>query len=342
MSDQISNQMMEGILSWYDDNARELPWRAKPSNPYHVLLSEFMLQQTTVATVKDYFFRFISRWPTIEDLADETDEEIMREWAGLGYYARARNLLKTVREIKRLGYFPNTAKELLTLAGVGPYTSAAIASIGFDEAILPRDGNINRILARVRGIYDPINRPSLQLAEAALNWAHPIRSGDLAQALMDLGATVCRPINPKCDHCPLRRGCFANLKGETDELPVKIKLKAKKQQTAHAFIILTKDGRIGFERRAEMKLLGNQWALPTSEWVKDATFEPPIAGNWEPHGEIKHVFTHIDLRLQLWLLRLDDAPQSNEITFMGPSDISISHLPRLWGKALEKLGLFAH
>ena len=320
---------MEILLEWYDQNARDLPWRSPKPDPYHVMLSEFMLQQTTVAAVKPYFETFLAKWPDVFALAKADDDEVMQAWAGLGYYARARNLLKCAREIAKLGEFPNQKSALLKLPGIGDYTSAAIAAIAFGEATLPRDGNINRILARYFAIEDPINRPSKALEDAGLLWVHESRPGDVAQALMDLGATICRPKNPSCNDCPIAQNCKAFTQDRVGALPNKIKAKPKRILFANAWIHVDKANAIGYEMRPENVPLGGMWGLPTTEWREE--IEPAKIGQYL--GEINHVFTHINLTLKIY--KRMDCPKN--LRYFNQNELSKNQVPRLWQKAIEKL-----
>ena len=217
------------LLGWYDRSGRTLPWRVRPEDraqgkkpdPYRVWLSEIMLQQTRVAAVIPYYDAFLEGWPTVEALADAPVEAVMERWAGLGYYARARNLHTCARQVARRhgGRFPETEAELRSLPGIGPYTAAAIAAIAFDAPTVPVDGNVERVLARVHGVQAPLPAAKPQLRALALLLAPNPRPGDFAQALMDLGATVCTPRNPDCPRCPWASGCVANRNGSASELP---------------------------------------------------------------------------------------------------------------------------
>lgn len=332
----IEKTPQEKILGWYDIHQRVLPWRKSSPDPYEVLLSEFMLQQTTVATVIEYFERFVAKWPRIESLANAEDGDILAQWAGLGYYARARNLIKTARYIAALKQFPNTSKSLIECPGIGPYTSAAIASIAFGEVILPQDGNINRILSRLFCITDPIDRPSLKLSAAAMSFTHQDRPGDLAQAMMDLGAMICRPKNPNCTDCPIQIHCKAFELSRIDELPQKAPKRAKAIWETHIYVLENQLGEIAFERRDDKSLLGGMWGLPTSEWGADPQFTPPIQGDWIDHGSIHHIFTHIDLTAHIHALKLTALQFHNEYSFFSSLEMPLSSLPKLWRKALEQ------
>jgi A/G-specific adenine glycosylase len=261
-----------------------------PPDPYRVWLSEVMLQQTTVAAVTPRFERFIARWPTIDALAAAADADILSEWAGLGYYARARNLIACAREVAKRGGFPETAEELCALPGIGAYTSAAIAAIAFgrDEAAV--DTNVERVIARLHGL----ERPQRSEVEALVRSMLPRgRAGDFTQAVMDLGATICRPKAPRCDACPLRPGCAAFASGSPEAYPAPKARRVRPLRYGIAWWI-ERDGHVWLVRRPAKGLLGAMAALPGTEW----TAEPPA-----PHprriGTVRHVFTHFALELQL-------------------------------------------
>src|SRR6056297_1324727 len=224
--DTLAQPGAERLLAWYDSHARDLPWRAPPGSdarpdPYGIWLSEVMLQQTTVAAVKKYFDRFTSRWPNVADLAAAEDAQVMGEWAGLGYYARARNLLKCARAVvaDHGGRFPDTREGLMALPGIGPYTAAAIAAIAFDRAEVVVDGNVERVMARLRDIRTPLPAAKPAIREAAARLTPDARPGDYAQAVMDLGATICTPRSPACGLCPWMGGCAARKAGVAADLP---------------------------------------------------------------------------------------------------------------------------
>lgn len=300
------------ILKWYDAHSRVLPWRVTPADrargvkpdPYRVWLSEVMLQQTTVATVKSYFERFTTRWPSIERLAAEPQDEVLKEWAGLGYYARARNLHKCAQEVvaEHGGVFPNTEAELLSLPGVGAYTAAAIASIAFDERATVMDGNVERVMARLFAIEAPLPGSKKMLYAAADRLTPDARSGDYAQAVMDLGATICTPRKPTCSLCPLMAGCAGRKAGIAETLPQKTPKKAKPTRLGVAFVAVRSDGAILLNRRPQTGLLGGMMEVPGSEWaedfvVDDAADLAPVEAVWHDVADALHSFTHFHLRL---------------------------------------------
>ena len=278
------------LLAWYDANARTLPWRAPPGtpapDPYHVWLSEIMLQQTAVATVKPYFERFLGRWPTVAALAQAEDEQVMAAWAGLGYYARARNLLACARAIG--GDFPTTEVGLRALPGIGRYTAAAIASIAFGQRAVVVDGNVERVVARLFAVESPLPTARPELYRLTDGITPDRRSGDFAQAMMDLGSMICTPRAPKCSICPLRAECRA---ADPLNFPRKLPKIAKPERRGIAQWI-TRDNRVWLLRRPQSGLLGGMRALPSGGW--DGTPSPAVG---DMLGEITHVFTHFRLTL---------------------------------------------
>ena len=283
----------ERLIQHYVDNFRQLPWRSPPGEPapepYRVWLSEVMLQQTTVATVRPRFERFVERWPTIETLAAAKDEDILQEWAGLGYYARARNLIACAREVARSGAFPRSRAGLCQLPGVGAYTSAAIAAIAFGEAAPAVDTNIERVIARLHALSSP-SRP--QIEALVIEMMPSIHPGDLVQAMMDLGATICRPRSPRCGECPLRADCAAFQTGEPERYPERKQRNARPHKHGVAHWI-ERDGKVWLVRRPAKGLLGGMAALPGGEWTAAAP------GRVNAVGTVRHVFTHFSLDLHV-------------------------------------------
>ncbi len=283
------------LLRHYVDKSRTLPWRsapgAGPPDPYYVWLSEVMLQQTTVATVVPRFARFIERWPTIEALAAARDEDVLSEWAGLGYYARARNLIACARAVTKRGGFPVTRSELRALPGVGDYTSAAIAAIAFGRDEAPVDTNVTRVIARLNGF----DRPSKSAIERQfLDLAPPGRAGDVAQALMDIGATICRPRAPDCDACPLANACTALASGNPAAFPAPKARKVRPTRFGTAWWI-ERDDAVWLVRRPAKGLLGGMSALPGDDWTQASVRMEED----EPIGVVRHVFTHFALHLAI-------------------------------------------
>ncbi|MEJ2409104.1 MAG: A/G-specific adenine glycosylase [Novosphingobium sp.] len=293
------------LLAWYDAHARGLPWRAPPGTPapepYRVWLSEVMLQQTTVAAVKDYFAKFTARWPTVEALAAAGDGEVMAAWAGLGYYARARNLLACAREVAaRGGRFPDTEEELRALPGLGAYTAAAVAAIAFGRRAVVVDANVERVVARLFAIGEALPGARGTIREQADTITPEARSGDFAQAMMDLGATVCTSRAPRCLLCPLSAHCAARAMGEPERFPVKAPKKEKPARKGQAFWI-ERDDEVWLVRRPGKGMLGGMRALPDDGWSAraDGSGEGPLAGPWESAGKVSHTFTHFGLDLHL-------------------------------------------
>jgi A/G-specific adenine glycosylase len=296
------------LLAWYDRHRRVLPWRARRGetpDPYGVWLSEIMLQQTTVKTVGPYYARFLAKWPTVTALANAKLEDVLRAWAGLGYYARARNLHACAKEIARHGGFPRDEKGLRELPGVGAYTAAAVASIAFDAPAVPVDGNVERVVTRLFAVEDELPASKPQIKTLAQSLLPPKRSGDFAQALMDLGATICSPKRPACALCPWNESCLAFARGDQETFPRKAAKREGKLRRGAAFVVLRADGKVLLRTRAEKGLLGAMTEVPNSEWTHDfdaaraLEFAPKFpAAKWQkPMGMVRHVFTHFPLEL---------------------------------------------
>ena len=336
------------VLAWYDQHARDLPWRVPPADrkrgmrpdPYKVWLSEVMLQQTTVAAVKNYFLRFTGLWPRVEDLAAAPLDAVLREWAGLGYYARARNLHACARAVVRDhgGVFPGSAAELQALPGIGAYTSAAIAAICFDERVAVLDGNLDRVLARYHALDVPVREAKDEL-RAALQPSVPERAGDFAQAMMDLGATICAPRNASCFICPLRPGCVASRQGEPLVYPVKPVKAERPVRKGHAFVMTDAAGDVYLQSRPEKGLLAAMTEVPTSEWEAELG-EPayPHAAQWRHRGQVVHVFTHFRLELEVWSARVTTDGLDGG-WWSAPSALRGEALPTLFRKVLARAGL---
>ncbi len=317
----------KALLCWYDQFGRRLPWRAPPGvspKPYYTWLSEIMLQQTTVSTVKPYFMKFLEKWPDIRALAAAPREEILAGWAGLGYYARARNLHACAKEVvsRYGGVFPATEKELRALPGIGPYTAAAVAAIAFERPVAVVDGNIERVLARLFSVQTPM--PGAKKEISGFSWilAPGERPGDRAQALMDLGAGVCRPKNPLCESCPVRAFCLAWKKGLAGELPRREKKKNRPHRYGVAFRLWDPANRVLLVRRPDSGLLGGMTAFPATSFrearwtLEEARAHAPAAGRdetWLLHGEnVQHVFTHFSLTLSVAEARLNTVPATGD------------------------------
>jgi A/G-specific adenine glycosylase len=336
--------MARELLDWYDRHAREMPWRVGPADraagvapdPYAVWLSEVMLQQTTVAAVRDYFTRFMTLWPTVHDLAAAEDARVMGEWAGLGYYARARNLLKCARVVSDDlgGVFPDTLDGLKALPGIGPYTAAAIAAIAFDRSETVVDGNVERVMARLFCIEAPMPGSKPALRDAAAELTPDERPGDYAQAVMDLGATICTPKSPACGICPWRDDCVGRAKGVQAALPAREAKKPKPVRQGIAYVARRADGAWLVETRPERGLLGGMLGWPGGDWGEVAEDTPPTDADWHDLGEeVRHTFTHFHLRLAVRVaeLPMDAAPERGHFEpRLAPSD-----LPTVMRKAFD-------
>ena len=298
------------LLDWYDRHARVLPWRALPggggADPYRVWLSEVMLQQTTVAAVKNYFIRFTTLWPTVQDLAAAEDAHVMAEWAGLGYYARARNLLACARAVTAAGGFPTTREGLRALPGIGPYTSAAIAAIAYQQPETVVDGNVERVVSRLFAVQTPLPAAKAELTALAETLTPRARPGDFAQAMMDLGATICTPRNPACGICPLIHDCAARAQGIAADLPRKTPKAAKPSRTGIAWVARQGDALL-LEERPASGLLGGTLAFPSAGW-DGRDLPPPGPATWREIGEVRHVFTHFNLSMTVMLGDLSQPP----------------------------------
>lgn len=306
----------KALLDWYDRAARDLPWRAKPgivADPYKVWLSEIMLQQTTVATVKPYFARFTARWPTVEALAAADPQEVLGAWAGLGYYARARNLIACAGAVARDhgGRFPDTEEGLLGLPGIGPYTAAAIAAIAFGRRAVVVDGNVERVVARFFALEQPLPAARPVIRQLADTLTPDRRAGDFAQAMMDLGATICTPRKPACALCPLMAICAGRLSGSAEDLPRKAPKAAKPVRRGAAFVVTDSAGRLLVRERPQKGLLGGMLEVPGTPWREDALPErpegAPLRAAWRDAGSITHVFTHFTLEVRVFAATLDGA-----------------------------------
>ena len=335
------------LLAWYDAHRRELPWRAPPgiaADPYRVWLSEVMLQQTTVATVRPRFAAWVARWPTLASLAAAPEAEVMAAWAGLGYYARARNLVKAARAVadEHGGRLPATEAALRRLPGFGDYTAAAVAAIAFGERAVVIDANVERVVARLAAIDTPLPRARVAIRYAAETLYPAARAGDVAQGLMDLGATICTPRVPRCLLCPLRDRCRGYRDGDPARLPVKAAKRARPQRHGTIFW-LERDARVLLVRRPDKGLLGGMRALPTGAWT-DAP--PGLAGapaalEWRVlDARVAHGFTHFDLHLAL---AVGDAGEHHAADgeWWPVADLGRAGLPTLFAKAARAMGKLA-
>ena len=298
------------LLAWYDRHRRDLPWRAPPGcppDPYRVWLSEIMLQQTTVAAVEAYFRRFVARWPNLEALARAELDEVLHAWQGLGYYARARNLHKCAKTLVREhgGRFPDREEALRALPGIGVYTAAAIAAIAFDRPATAVDGNVERVVARLFAVEHELPRAKPALRRLAAGLTPHARPGDYAQAMMDLGATVCTPKSPGCGQCPLAGDCAALRAGTAEELPRRETRAARPIRYGIAFWTTRPDGAVLLRRRPESGLLGGMMEIPSTDWRdtrsgRRVLADAPAQADWQPMpGRVSHTFTHFRLELEI-------------------------------------------
>ncbi|WP_192649563.1 A/G-specific adenine glycosylase [Sphingopyxis sp. OAS728] len=329
----MASDFAERLLGWYDRSARALPWRIAPRSggepdPYRIWLSEVMLQQTTVAAVAGYFARFTERWPTVADLAAADDADVMAAWAGLGYYARARNLLACAREVVRKhgGRFPDSEAGLRALPGIGDYTAASVAAIAFGRPAVVVDANIERVIARHRLIETPLPMAKREIRAVLEPLVPDDRPGDFAQALMDLGATVCTPRAPACAICPLMADCRARGRGDIERLPVKPPKKAKPHRHGLAHWI-ERDGKLWLVRRPDKGMLGGMRALPGGDW-SDTPSESGIVS-------VDHGFTHFDLTLALVRRGAPDAAAEGE--WWPIAELDAAGLPTLYRKLTDKM-----
>lgn len=330
------------LLAWYDTHARTLPWRLLPGHgtpdPWAVLLSEVMLQQTTVATVAPRFAAFRSRWPSAEALAATPLADLLEAWAGLGYYARARNLHAAARAIAASGQFPRTQAGLAALPGLGPYTAAAVAAIAFGEPVAVVDGNVERVMARLLGLEALPPRLRDDVASRLAPLVPVGRPGDFAQAMMDLGATVCTPRTPDCGCCPLHATCVANATGCQALLPRR-RLRAARPLRHGTAWWIEADGAVALVRRPPTGLLGGMLALPGSDWSdRPAPVPLPFPAPWRrAHTPVRHVFTHFELRLDLAAVRLAARPLLPFAADWTPL-ACLAGLPSLYRKAAAVAG----
>ena len=337
------------LLAWYDRHARKLPWRVGPKerargvtpDPYRVWLSEIMLQQTTVAAVKPYFDSFMERWPTVAALAAASREDVMKAWAGLGYYARARNL-KACAEVvanEHGARFPETAAELKALPGIGDYTAAAIAAIAFDKPAAVVDGNIERVIARLFAIRTPLPAAKKIIREHQARLTPAKRGGDYAQAMMDLGAAICTPKRPACSLCPLAEPCVAQAQGRQEDYPVRGAKAERPTRYGAAFVAVRSDGAVLVQRRADRGLLGGMTEVPGTVW--DERAEPsaanaPFPADWRAAGVVVHVFTHFRLELNVYCAHVGRMTKEPSGCWWSPArSIAGEALPSVMKKAIE-------
>ncbi|GAA4643357.1 A/G-specific adenine glycosylase [Pontixanthobacter gangjinensis] len=328
------------LLAWYGKHARQLPWRVQPGqpapDPYSVWLSEVMLQQTTVAAVKPYFAKFIERWPDVYALAAAPEEDVMAAWAGLGYYSRARNLVKCASEVAAMGGFPETEDELRKLPGLGAYTAAAIAAIAFGQRAVVVDANVERVISRLFTISEPLPGSRKIIRVRADQITPEKQSGDFAQAVMDLGSSICTSRDAKCLLCPVAEACQARQGGDPLTYPVKAPKKDKPIRRGTAYWIES-DGHIWLETRQGTGMLGGMRGLPDDGWsaAEDGKMPPPISVNWAEAGVIRHTFTHAHLELSVRVYRGATAIQSEFGQWWPLDRLDDAGLPTLFAKAVR-------
>jgi len=337
------------VLSWYDRERRDLPWRSPPgqkADPYKVWLSEIMLQQTTVPTVIPYFTAFTERWPRVEGLAAASLDDVLHLWQGLGYYARARNLHACAVTVAHDhgGRFPDTEEDLLRLPGIGAYTAAAIAAIAFGRKATPVDGNVIRVVARLYAVGQPLPRARVEIQRLAALLTPSGRAGDFAQAMMDLGATICVPRRPRCGECPLKAECAGYATGRPETYPIRASKKQKLTRYGVAFWVERADGSVLLRRRPEKGLLGGMMEIPSTEWrpaswtVQEAIALAPVDADWRRlEGEVGHTFTHFHLDMLVLAGRsVGDGDRSG--VWCPPDRLSEYALPTLMKKIAKHVG----
>ncbi|MQW86590.1 A/G-specific adenine glycosylase [Sinorhizobium saheli] len=339
------------LLDWYDRHHRDLPWRVSPpmalrgaiANPYHVWLSEVMLQQTTVQAVKAYFEKFLALWPTVEDLAAAATEDVMKAWAGLGYYARARNLKKCAETVAREhgGRFPDSEEGLKALPGIGDYTAAAIAAIAFNRRSAVLDGNVERVISRLYAIETPLPAAKPEMRALVYSLTPADRPGDFAQAMMDLGATICTPKRPACALCPFRGNCRALAVADPETFPRKAARKEKPLRLGAAFVAIDGSEAVYLRKRPESGLLGGMTEVPGTDWTSrrdgdTSIAAQPFAAHWEPCGSVSHVFTHFELRLSVYRAIVDGARPGMHGWWEPIATLAEQALPSVMKKAIAQ------
>ncbi|MEO9339952.1 A/G-specific adenine glycosylase [Mesorhizobium sp. SB112] len=343
-------QTAQRLLAWYDAHHRDLPWRTPPHalasgtrpDPYHVWISEIMLQQTTVEAVKPYFRKFLEKWPSVADLAASETDDVMKAWAGLGYYSRARNLKACADFVaeKLGGKFPDAEDGLLELPGVGPYTAAAIAAIAFTRPAAVMDGNVERVMSRLFEITTPLPQSKPIIRALLLDILPEARPGDFAQAMMDLGATICTPKRPRCMLCPVREDCRALLSGDPELLPIKAPKAEKPQRVGAAFVAFAEDGSVLLRKRQTSGLLGGMTEVPTTGWTAridgiSTVDGAPFSADWQKAGQISHVFTHFSLDLTVFRAEISRFEPSGDDWWSPPDELRGEALPTVMKKVIE-------
>lgn len=341
-----ATQLANALLAWYDRDGRTLPWRVKGSNradPYRVWLSEIMLQQTTVVTVIPYFQAFTARWPTVAALAAADLDDILAAWAGLGYYARARNLHACAKAVveRHGGAFPSEEEELRALPGIGVYTAAAIRSIAFGLRAVVVDGNVERVMARLYAVQEPLPAVKPRLTALAAGLAPELRCGDYSQALMDLGATLCTPRSPACGLCPWMAACEGRRQGLAETLPARLPKPVKPVRHGVMFWLVRWDGAVLLRRRPSTGLLGGMMEIPSTPWrdtpwqTAEALPHAPLKGEFRAlRGGIRHTFTHFHLDLTVVAATVRDG-QPTACSWVAPDDLAGAALPTVMRKVIR-------
>lgn len=337
------------LLDWYDTQGRALPWRLRPedrlagriADPYAIWLSEIMLQQTTVPHATPYWIRFLKLWPDVHQLAAADRDAVMREWAGLGYYARARNLHACAQTVSGDldGVFPSELAALKALPGIGDYTANAIRAAAFDLPASVVDGNVERVMSRMFRIQTPLPRSKPEIKRRAGALADPVRPCDYAQAVMDLGATVCMPKSPNCAICPWQDVCAARAAGDVLDYPRKDKKKPNPVRRGRAWLVRRSDGAVWLRTRPDAGLLGGMREVPSSPWLESAPDKdpvPPFHGAWRARGEIKHVFTHFELRLDVYEAPAAAGWEPDEGEWVTETGLDREALPSVMRKVLAQ------
>ncbi|WP_309083671.1 A/G-specific adenine glycosylase [Chelativorans sp.] len=344
-----TSSLTSALLAWYDRHQRRLPWRLPPEalrqgrrpDPYRVWLSEVMLQQTTIGAVKPYFEKFLAQWPTVAALAAAETDDVMKAWAGLGYYSRARNLKKCAEEVatRHGGVFPDTEAGLRALPGIGDYTAAAVAAIAFGRPAAVVDGNVERVVTRLAAIETPLPGAKAQIKKIVQAMVPEARPGDFAQAMMDLGATICTPRRPSCILCPMSYRCTARALGAQERFPIKAEKAEKPLRLGAAFIAVRPDGAVLLRRRPETGLLGGMTEVPTSAWTArqdgaDDVTAAPFPAAWQSCGVVRHVFTHFALHLSIYRAAVE-GPAPSGHWWSARDTLFQEALPTVMKKAIE-------
>ena len=351
MTKRLESPTAATLLAWYDRHHRDLPWRISPPmaargikpDPYHIWLSEVMLQQTTVPAVKAYFAKFLERWPTVGDLASAPTDDVMAAWAGLGYYARARNLKKCAEAVagEHGGVFPETEDGLRTLPGIGDYTAAAVAAIAFNRQAAVMDGNVERVISRLYAIATPLPAAKPLMKQKVALLTPSDRPGDFAQAMMDLGATICTPKRPACSLCPFKDACQALHLHDPEHFPVKAAKKEKPVRQGAAFVAVNSAGEIYLRRRIASGLLGGMTEVPTSGWTaridgETGVHAAPFPAEWQQAGMVTHVFTHFELRLLIYRAATVPRTAGDDGWWEPVTNLEAQALPTVMKKAIAQ------